>query len=227
VVGAGQLAGVTERELLIVAAIALVAASAAAAGRWTRWRARVQNRRRVRRGFAGQARAARLLQRAGFTVLDAQPRVAWATAQDGEHHVVELRADYLVERDGARYVAEVKTGDAADALGNAATRRQLLEYQLGFAVAGVLLVCPERDAVHRIEFPALDAVRRGAARRSTRWLPLLLAGAGLGWAGARWLERRGEATTDQGRAAETGGRRSEVPDVAAPPGVTAAGHRGR
>lgn len=71
---------------------------------------------------------------------------------DGEPCVLELRADYLVEGDGELLVAEVKTGDEAPLISTAATRRQLLEYSVAFAVDGVLLVCPERDAIHRIEF---------------------------------------------------------------------------
>jgi hypothetical protein len=101
--------------------------------------------------------------------------------QDGEPHVVELRADYLVERRGARYVAEVKTGEAAVLIGNSATRRQLLEYQLAFDVDGVLLVCPELGTIHHVEFAALTV------RLPARWglgLAALLVGAAIGWSGA-------------------------------------------
>jgi hypothetical protein len=84
----------------------------------------------------------------------------WAPRLDGEPMELELRADYLVEAAGERLVAEVKTGDAAPRLDTAATRRQLLEYSIAFAVDGVLLVCPEAGAIHRVEFP-------GATRSTT------------------------------------------------------------
>jgi hypothetical protein len=61
-------------------------------------------------------------------------------------------------------VAEVKTGEAAPSLATAATRRQLLEYHVAFAADGVLLVCPERGAIHRIEFPIVFPLT-GASRR--------------------------------------------------------------
>ena len=64
-----------------------------------------------------------------------------------------MRADYLVELRGELLVAEVKTGEEAPQLSSAATRRQLLEYRVAFAVDGVLLVCPERGAIHRVDFP--------------------------------------------------------------------------
>lgn len=163
--------------LAVLAAVAALAFAAAL--RWQRWRLAARSSRRARRGFAGQARAASLLARAGFAVQDAQPRVDWTTLQDGAPHVVELRADYLVTRRGRRYLAEVKTGEAADSLlDNSATRRQLLEYQLAFGVDGILLVCPERRAVHRIEFTALRPVRQAGWGLAT---VLLAAGAALGW----------------------------------------------
>jgi hypothetical protein len=77
---------------------------------------------------------------------------------------MELRADYLVEGRGERLVAEVKTGELAPQLATAATRRQLLEYHVAFAVDGVLLVCPEEGAIHRVEF-SLPGARGEVASR--------------------------------------------------------------
>jgi Holliday junction resolvase-like predicted endonuclease len=132
------------------------------------WRGSWHARRRAARAGAGEDAAAALLRRAGFRIVAEQARTWWAPLIDGEPHRTELRADYLVEADGELLVVEVKTGDAAPSLATAATRRQLLEYHVAFAADGVLLVCPERGAIHRIEFP-LEAlgvvVSRGAARR--------------------------------------------------------------
>lgn len=134
--------------LLAGALIALVIA------RWVRgWRGSWRARRRAARAGAGEDAAAAMLRRAGFRIVAAQVRMRWAPRIDGEPHPTELRADYLVEARGERLVAEVKTGDAAPSLSTAATRRQLLEYLVAFAVDGVLLVCPERGAIHRVEFP--------------------------------------------------------------------------
>jgi hypothetical protein len=155
-------------------------AGAVVALRWARWRTSARSSKRARRGFAGQAAAARLLTKAGYVVLDANPRVDWTMLRDGVPHTVELRADYLVQRRGRCYLAEVKTGDAAELVNHMATRRQLLEYQLAFDVEGVLLVCPEPRTIHQIEFAAL----RAAAPRRWPSTVALLAGAALGWAGA-------------------------------------------
>ena len=135
--------------------------------RWLRsargsWRAR----RRAGRAIAGEDSAAGMLRRAGFRIVARQARAWWAPLVDGEPHETEVRADYLVEGRGELLVAEVKTGEEAPQLATAATRRQLLEYQVAFAVDGVLLVCPERAVIHRVEFPRPTTRTLAPAKRT-------------------------------------------------------------
>ncbi len=101
----------------------------------------------------GERAAARLLRRSGYRIEDAQRRVTWRLAVDGEPCTVELRADYIVSRAGLRWVAEVKTGPNATKLSHGPTRRQLLEYGLAFDVDGVLLVSPEQGRIQEVRFP--------------------------------------------------------------------------
>jgi hypothetical protein len=139
---------------LVVALVAVVAALALwLAGALRRWRGSRRARRRAARATAGERDAVALLEAAGYRVVARQARRTWAPLIDGAPHLIELRADYLVERAGEQFVAEVKTGDVAPSLDTAATRRQLLEYRVAFAADAVLLVCPERGAIHRVEFP--------------------------------------------------------------------------
>jgi hypothetical protein len=147
--------------LWVLAVVALAGALIALVlARWLRgWRGSRVARRRAARAGAGETDAARLLTRAGFRIVARQARTSWAPLIDGAPHPIELRADYLVEADGELLVAEVKTGDDAPRLATAATRRQLLEYHVAFAADGVLLVCPERGAIHRVEFPRLGRAR--------------------------------------------------------------------
>lgn len=135
--------------------------------RWLRsWRGSARARRRMVRAIAGEDAAAALLARAGYRVIARQARLSWSPLVDGEPQEIELCADYLVEADGERLVAEVKTGDEAPQLATAATRRQLLEYVVAFEADGVLLVSPERRAIQRIDFPGLFSGRPGAATAS-------------------------------------------------------------
>jgi hypothetical protein len=123
------------------------------------WRGSRRARMRAARAGEGESDAVGLLEAAGYRIVAKQARAWWTPTIDGEPHETELRADYLVEleEDGALFVAEVKTGDRAPDLSTAATRRQLLEYEIAFNVAlgatGVLLVCPERGTIHRVRFP--------------------------------------------------------------------------
>lgn len=129
-----------------VLTLVLVARAAA------RWRSRRAARRRWQRAARGEVEAEDLLAGLGFAVVDRQAGLVWSIECDGEAHPVELRADLLVERDGRRYVAEVKTGQSAPLLTNAATRRQLLEYSVAYDVDSVLLVDVEAQAVREITF---------------------------------------------------------------------------
>jgi hypothetical protein len=144
--------------LLLLAACLAGALLALVLARWLRdWRGSARARRRAARALAGEEAAAALLARAGYRVVARQATAWWAPLLDGEPHETEVRADYLVEAGGERLVAEVKTGEEAPRLATAATRRQLLEYLVAFEADGVLLVCPERGAIHRVEFPGVRA----------------------------------------------------------------------
>ncbi len=138
-------------ELIVAVVAAVVALWLASVLR--RWRGSWRARRRAVRAGAGEDRAAGMLEAAGFRIVARQARIAWVPLVDGEPFATELRADYLVEARGELFVAEVKTGREAPSLATAATRRQLLEYRVAFEADGVLLVCPEAGAIHRVEFP--------------------------------------------------------------------------
>jgi Holliday junction resolvase len=119
-------------------------------------------RARSRRAFRGEREAVALLRARGYAVVQAQASAVLPVRVDGETFLAGLRADYVVSKNGARFVAEVKTGELAPSIATAATRRQLLEYEIAFGVDGILLVDADRGEVHAIEFPTL---RAGRARR--------------------------------------------------------------
>jgi hypothetical protein len=128
-------------------------------------------------GADGEARAEPLLRSMGYAVVARQAPVTYDLTIDGEPCAVALRADFLVERGGRRFVAEVKTGRLAPRLETPATRRQLLEYRVAFDVDGVLLVDVDAGRVHALEFPGGPA---RAAESGVAWLAWLLLGCALG-----------------------------------------------
>lgn len=114
----------------------------------------LRSRRRLGRALGLERAACAVLAREGFRVVEAQVTRELLVEVDGALLPYVVKADYLVEDpQGDLFVAEVKTGPVATDPLHTATRRQLLEYQLGYAGArGVLLVDMERGAVLRVRF---------------------------------------------------------------------------
>lgn len=119
-----------------------------------------RNAARARRlGKRGETRAKKLLLAKGYRILETQTSKALTFLVDGKKVTTHLRADFLLERRGRRYVADAKAGEKAPSPTNAATRRQLLEYATAYDVDGVLLVDASGGNVLSVEFPALRQKR--------------------------------------------------------------------
>jgi Holliday junction resolvase len=121
------------------------------------WRA-VRLGRSRRGGARGERRALRLLERHGYTIVARQEAAVARVLVDGVLEEFDLRADLVVEKDGERLVAEVKTGAAAT-VASRTTRRQLLEYAYAFRLDGLLLVDMAAERIIRIEFLGIETPR--------------------------------------------------------------------
>ena len=146
------------------------------------WRARAYNRR----GRRAESAARRLLEKRGYRVAAEQQGAAYSVRVDGAEQKLELVLDFVVERGGERFAAEVKSGAAAGGLQRADTRRQLLEYQLALGSRRVLLVDPERDLITEVAFPIPDISApinpaSGVRLRLAAAGLLVLLAAALGW----------------------------------------------
>jgi hypothetical protein len=137
------------------------------------WRARAHNAR----GRRAEHAAAKLLEARGYRIVARQERMTYAVRQGEAEKKVELILDFVVEKGGERFAAEVKSAGAAAGIERADTRRQLLEYQVALGCARVLLVDPEGGQVTVVQFP----VARGksavavAARPRSGALPVAVA----------------------------------------------------
>jgi len=121
-----------------------------------RWNAGRGHRRavaRAARAGAGESEAEWMLESEGYTIVDRQVRCIWWMEVDGVEEEVELRADLLVEKDGERFIAEVKTGINAPNPTFPPTRRQLLEYRLAFDPYRLLLVDADAGEIREVCFP--------------------------------------------------------------------------
>ena len=104
-----------------------------------------------KRGKKGERNAIKLLQRNGYEILDAQVRLTGHFFVDGKLTEFDLRPDFLVERSGYRYIAEIKTGEASNPK-NRNTRRQLHEYSHYSGMDSVLLVDPTKKSIQLVVF---------------------------------------------------------------------------
>jgi len=151
-----ELGSIPRETLVLVAAIAVLVAVVQATAVWLgRFRRRRRMTLRFERAAAGEERAPERLAEHGYRVLGAQVVAEHQVQVDDRVVVIALRADYLVEKRGARYVVEVKTGALAPRIETSATRRQMLEYRVAFDVDGVVLVDAESGGVHEVTFPSL------------------------------------------------------------------------
>lgn len=157
-VALGRTLGVAPGWLALAALGLLVVAAMAFGARLAlRTRKRLADRRlrkRSRRAGRAELDAVTLLRRCGYVVRDRQVERILALTVDGEPRPYRVRVDYLVsDGRGERYVAEVKSGQTAPDPTHTATRRQLLEYRLGFPeVRAILLVDVPGERVQVIGF---------------------------------------------------------------------------
>jgi hypothetical protein len=123
------------------------------------------------RASEGEQGAVALLERAGYAVLEHQVLGSWTVRADGEPLTFGLRADYLVAKDGRRYIAEVKTGRIAPRLSHGPTRRQLLEYTAAFDVDGVILVDADGETLTHVDLDRALAGQADAPRVGVGGIP--------------------------------------------------------
>ena len=104
-----------------------------------------------KRGQKGEKVSIYLLEKNGYKILDEQIKLNDYFFIDDDLKQFELRPDFLVEKDGVRYIAEVKTGEVANPT-NRNTRRQLHEYSYYSGHDVVLLVDPIKKSIKKLSF---------------------------------------------------------------------------
>ena len=123
---------------------------------WLGWKLRLAWKNflfslRKRTGKRGEAKAIKLLAKHGYKIVQSQVTLPGHLYVDDDRMDFDVRPDYLVEREGVRYLAEVKTGGAAK-VGNRSTRRQLLEYARLASTDTIVLVDATTGTVRKIRF---------------------------------------------------------------------------
>ena len=104
-----------------------------------------------RKGKKGEKASMKLLEKNGYKILEEQIKLEGFLLVDKALRKFELRPDLLVEKDGIRYIAEIKTGEVANP-SNRNTRRQLHEYSYYSGHDVILLVDPTKKSIKKISF---------------------------------------------------------------------------
>lgn len=111
-----------------------------------------QQKKRFKRGFKLEQKAAKFLISKGFTILGDQVEYQHTYFVNDEETVSTINIDYLVEKGNEIFVVEVKSGKSAISIKNRSTRRQLLEYAVAIECDGVYLLDMENKELQLIEF---------------------------------------------------------------------------
>jgi len=118
-------------------------------------------KKRFERGNKLELQAKSFLKSKGFTMVDYQSTYEHKYMVDGEVQYAEIKPDYIVKKNGKKYIVEVKSGTTAISARNRSTRRQLLEYDYVVENDGVFLLDMENRDLKLIQFKSKAEKRTG------------------------------------------------------------------
>ena len=104
-----------------------------------------------RKGRKGEGIAVKLLNKEGYEIIEEQVFFSGFLFEDNQKVEYLVKPDFLVKKNGEKFIAEVKTGASA-LIQNRNTRRQILEYSHLSQNKTVLLVDIENKKIKKIDF---------------------------------------------------------------------------
>lgn len=110
------------------------------------------------RAKLGESEAMKLLQQEGYHIIEEQARMPVKMMIGKERYESFIKADFIVEKNHKRYLAEVKTGKQANPrLPN--VRRQLFEYQNLFETDGILFIDMNKYDIIEVSFTVPETMK--------------------------------------------------------------------
>lgn len=122
------------------------------------YRIKQKQKKRFARGIKLENEAYTYLESLGYSVIDIQQTHQHQYEVNGKKHSSKLILDYVVEKDGNKYIVEVKSGQSAIYTENSNTRRQLLEYDFTINNDGIFLLDMENKHMQLIKFNSKDEI---------------------------------------------------------------------
>ena len=104
-----------------------------------------------RKGRRGERIAVKLLHKEGYEIIDEQVALTSFLFENNIKIEYLVKPDFLVKKNGEKFIAEVKTGASA-LIQNRNTRRQILEYSHLNQNKTVLLLDIENRKIKKIDF---------------------------------------------------------------------------
>jgi len=98
------------------------------------------------------SRAILLLEEAGYEVIRVKPNIAVKMEIDDKDYTFELKGDYLVTREGHKFLVRVRRDSKPARLHSKLWRGTLLRDALAFRVSGVVVLNAEKESLHEVRF---------------------------------------------------------------------------
>ncbi|MGM0409088.1 MAG: hypothetical protein ACQERU_13990 [Bacteroidota bacterium] len=111
-----------------------------------------KQRERFKRGNMLEAEAKSFLEKKGYFITNEQAIFYHKYEVNGESKSSKLIVDYIAEKNGEKYIVEVKSGKSAISLKDKNSRRQLLEYDFVIENDGVVLLDMESRTLQLVKF---------------------------------------------------------------------------
>ena len=118
-------------------------------------------KKRFERGNKLELQAKKFLKSKGYSIIDYQNTYEHQYKVNGEIQSADIQPDYIVKKNGKKYIVEVKSGSTAINASNRSTRRQLLEYDYVVENDGVFLLDMENQELKLIQFKSKAEKRSG------------------------------------------------------------------
>jgi hypothetical protein len=124
-------------------------------------------------GLKGENRAKVYLLKQGFEIVKEQAYLEQQLFVDGHPQTFQLRADFIVSKNGKLSVVDAKSGDHGVDPTCSATRRQLLEYFIYFKVDDAYIYNSIENKLHLVTF-LTDPINRRIRMHFGYWLLLFI-----------------------------------------------------
>lgn len=111
-----------------------------------------KQRKRFQRGNMLEAKAKSFLEKKGYFISNEQAIFYHKYEVNGKSRSSKLIVDYIAEKNGEKYIVEVKSGKSAISLNDKNSRRQLLEYDFVIENDGVVLLDMESKTLQLVKF---------------------------------------------------------------------------